>query len=103
MLRPCLREVTNLLSWMYCFVAYVTMRANDQDVRDMLAYARLVIREAHRHGGLGRLDYDRVFRATGSIRSRAPFRCRPESLAGICVSWNNGQCRFPNSCRFQAY
>ena len=33
-LRPRLREVTNLASWMYCFVAYVAMRANDQGVRD---------------------------------------------------------------------
>ena len=161
-LRPRLREVTNLSSSMYCFVAYVAMRANDQGVWDMLAYARLVIREAQRYGASGWLDYDHVFRQqaaldpslrrntlhpgiqastlVGSVtRSvllctlcrepdhsagqcalsylqslpvsvhsaglptsvtgpRAPFRCRPESLAGICVSWNKGRCSFPNSC-----
>ena len=36
-LRPRLQEVMNLSSWMYCFVAYVAMRENDQGVRDMLA------------------------------------------------------------------
>ena len=135
---------------MYCFVAYVAMRANNQGVRDMLAYARLVIREAQRHGGSGWLDYDRVFRqqaaldpslrwntlhpgiqastlvgrvagsallctfcrepdhsagqcalsylqsplvsvhSAGPPGPRAPFRRRPESLAGICVSGTRG-------------
>ena len=164
-LRPRLREVTNLASWMYCFVAYVAMKANDQGVRDMLAYARLVIREAQRHGGSGWLDYDRVFRQQAaldpalrwntlhpgiqastlvgrvagtallctlcrepdhsagqcalsylqsppvSVHSagppapvtgpRTPFRRRPETLAGICVSWNKGRCRLPGSCHFK--
>ena len=31
----------------------MTMRANEQSVRDMLAYARLIIREAQRRGGSG--------------------------------------------------
>ena len=65
-LRPRLQEVTILSSWMY-FIAYVAMRANDQGVRDMLAYARLVIREAQRHGGSGWLDYDRVFRQQATL------------------------------------
>ena len=34
----------------------------DPTTRDQLAYARLIIREALRHGGAGWLDYDRAFR-----------------------------------------
>ena len=34
----------------------------DPATRDQLAYARLIIREALRHGGQGWLDYDRAFR-----------------------------------------
>ena len=67
MLRPHLREVTSLPSWIYCFLAYITIRANDQGVRDMLAYARLLDREAQRHGGSGWLDYDRVFRQQAAL------------------------------------
>ena len=37
MLRPRLREVTSLPSWIYCFLAYIAIRTNDQGVRDMLA------------------------------------------------------------------
>ena len=61
-LRPSLREVSSLQTWMYCFLAYTAIRAPDQDTRDRLAYARLLIREAQRHGSTGWLDYDRVFR-----------------------------------------
>ena len=67
MLRPRLREVTSLPSWIYCFLAYIAIRANDQGVRDMLAYARLMVREAQRHGGSGWLDYDRVFRQQAAL------------------------------------
>ena len=54
-------------SWMYCFLAYIVMREPDPNIRDMLAYARLIIREALRHGGSGWLDYDRVFRQQAAI------------------------------------
>ena len=67
MLKPRFREVTTLPSWLYCYIAYVAMRASDQGVRDMLAYARLIIREAQRHGGSGWLDYDRVFRQQAAL------------------------------------
>ena len=61
MLKPRLREVSSLASWIYCFLAYVAIRAQDPTTRDMLAYARLLVREAQRHGGSGWLDYDWVF------------------------------------------
>ena len=67
MLRPRLREVTSLPSWIYCFLTYIAIRANDQGVRDMLAYAHLMVREAQRHGGSGWLDYDRVFRQQAAL------------------------------------
>ena len=67
MMRPHLREVTTLPTWMHCFLAYVTLRTRDPCTRDMLAYARLLIREAQRHPGNGWLDYDRVFRQQVAI------------------------------------
>ena len=68
-MRPRLREVTNLSSWMYCFVAYVAMRANDQGVRDMLTYACLIIdnQRGSEAWGLGWLDYDRVFQQQAAL------------------------------------
>ena len=66
MLKSRLREVCTLPTWVYCFLAYVAMRTEDDQVRDMLAYARLIIRESQRHGGAGWLDM------TGSFGSRQP-------------------------------
>lgn len=60
-LKPRLHEVSALPSWLYCYLAYVTIRSPDPATRDRLSYARLLIREAQRHGGTGWIDYDRVF------------------------------------------
>ena len=68
LLRTRLREVPSLISWVYCFLAYVTVRATaDPATCDMLTYCRLVIREALRHGGRGWQDYDRAFRSQAAI------------------------------------
>jgi hypothetical protein len=67
-LRPRLREVTSISSWMYCFMAYIAIRAgNVDDTRDKLAYARLILRESLRHSGRGWIDYDRVFRQQAAL------------------------------------
>ena len=66
-LRTRLREVPSLISWVYCFLAYVTVRATDPVMCDMLTYCRLIIREALRHGGRGWQDYDRTFRSQAAI------------------------------------
>jgi len=54
-----LREVSSLTTWCYCFLGYMAIHTADPTTRDQLAYARLIIREAQRHGGKGWLDYDR--------------------------------------------
>ena len=48
--RPRMREVGSPLVWVYCFLAYAAIRAPDQGTRDRLTYARLLLREAMRHG-----------------------------------------------------
>ena len=62
MLKPLLRDVTSLPSWIYSFLAYIAIQANDQGVRDRRANARLMVSEARMHGGSNWLDYDHVFR-----------------------------------------
>ena len=66
-LKPRLRDITTLPSWVYCFLANTAIRSPDPTTREMLAYARLVIRESPRHGGSGWLQYDRVFRQQAAL------------------------------------
>ena len=56
--RTWLREVPSLASWMYCFAAYIAIRTPDDLTHRMLAYARLIIHEALRHGGTGWAEYE---------------------------------------------
>ena len=56
-----------LPTWAYCFLAYVALQTDDQKVKDQLAYAQQIIREAQRHSGSGWLDYDRVFRQQAAL------------------------------------
>ena len=95
-----LREVPSLVSWLYCFNAYIAIHTNDCTARDMLTYSRLLIREALRHGSNGWLEYDRVFRRQISINPAlnwntlepGPPSCHypgSEDINGraVCIVW----------------
>ena len=72
-LNPRLREVPSLASWVYCFVAYMAVRMEDPRTRDMLAYCRLIICEALRHGGSGCQEYDQTFQRQVDINPHLPW------------------------------
>ena len=42
-LRPRLREVPSLSSWVYCFCAYIAVLTPDARTQELLAYCRLII------------------------------------------------------------
>ena len=52
------------MTWVSSFATYVAIvaEAHPGRVSDMLAYMRLIIREASKYGGTGWLTYDTVFR-----------------------------------------
>lgn len=66
-MKPRLREVNTLASWLYCFLAYTALRCPDQELRDRMVYARLMKREAQRQGGQGWLEYDKAFRQHAAL------------------------------------
>lgn len=99
-LKPRLRDVVSLPSWMYCFLAYVAIRSRDPATRDMLAYARLLIREAQRHGGSGWLDYDRVFRQQVAIDRTLRWNSLQSDIqAATLVGCAPGPRKFCTLCR----
>lgn len=69
------------------FIVSWHMLQYDILTRHMLAYARLIIREALRHGGLGWMEYDRVFRGLVAIDpSMAWNSLQPGLLASTVLS-----------------
>ena len=68
-----LREVKTLSSWLYCFLAYIAVATPDKHTRDLLTYARLVMREALRTGGDGWAAYDRLFREHAALDKARRF------------------------------
>ncbi len=58
------REVPDLFSWVQGFGIYACMVASKQPdrIRQLLAYQTMIVREAHRCGGLGWQAYDTMFR-----------------------------------------
>ena len=99
-LRPRLREVPSLVSWVFCFTAYMAVQTRDPVTRDQLAYCRLIIREALRHGGMGWLDYDRYFRSQAAIdRSRRWNILLPDLQASTVLGQRTGGGVFCNLCR----
>ena len=65
-----LREVTDILTWISCFLYFVAARSEDSVTRDLMAYGLIVLHLARKHGGRGWLLYDATFRqqmAAGSL------------------------------------
>ena len=72
-LKPRLREISSPVSWAICFLTYVAVRTQDHTTRSHLAYGRLLLQEALRHGGSGWLEYDRLFRKQVAINPTLPW------------------------------
>ena len=61
---PEAREINALPTWVSAFSTYVAVvaAAHPGRTKEMLAYLRLLVREAQKYGGSGWITYDQVFR-----------------------------------------
>ena len=98
--RPWLRDVSTLPSWLYCFLVYMAVCTGDTRTRTMLAYARLIIREAQRHGGSGWLDYDWAFRQQAALDPSVKWNeLHPGIQAATLVGHSSGPVPSCRICR----
>jgi len=99
-LKPRFREITSLSTWAYCFLAYVALQSDDPLIRDRLAYARLIIREAQRHRGSGWLDYDKIFRQQAVLDSSMKWNLlHPAIQASTLIGQTANSQTFCRLCR----
>ncbi len=54
-----MRDIQDPLSWVSCFFAFMAAKVDNNDCRSLAAYGMLIIRK---HGGMGWLAYDSLFR-----------------------------------------
>ena len=98
--RPRLREVSSITTWVYCFLYYCAIRTDDLYLRNLLVYARLLIREALRHGGTGWLEYDKIFRQQAAADPSVDWSVLNSSLlASTILSARSDQGSFRQLCQ----
>ena len=56
-----LREISNPMTWVYCFLSLIAAKADCEATRDLVAYAQIIIGPARKHGELSWLAYDQQF------------------------------------------
>lgn len=57
-----MKEISDPLSWVFCYLSFVAAKSTDPQTQDLLAYGQIVIELARKHAGLGWLTYDCLFR-----------------------------------------
>lgn len=98
--RSRFRDVPTMSSWLYCFLAYVAVRTTDDFTRNMLTYARLITREALRHGGSGWQDHDRDFWHQVEIDTTLPLNTLlPDLQSTTILGHRTGSGTFYVLCR----
>ena len=93
------REITGdraLMTWVSSFATYVAVvaEAHPNRVGDMLAYMRLIIREASKFGGNGWLTYDTVFRRN-QVGRTTPWNYIDASLHQVYIATQPGKVLAP--------
>lgn len=57
-----MREITDPLSWVFCFLSLLAVKSDHELTKQLAAYAQIVIQLAWKHGGMGWKSYDSRFR-----------------------------------------
>ena len=97
---PRMRDIDSPLTWIYCFLTYAAIRSPEPLARDLMTYGRLILREAQRHGGMGWLEYDRVFRQQAAVESATRWsELNLSLLASTVLSARAGPSTFCTLCQ----
>lgn len=85
-----------LITWVSSFATYVAIvaEAHPSRVGDMLAYMRLIVREASKFGGNGWLTYDTVFRRN-QVGLSTPWNHIDASLHQVFIANQQGRVLIP--------
>ena len=93
------RKIANILQWVECFNAYVTILNQPDRISDLLAYSSLIVHAARKFKGENWIAYDRNFRKQAaatrnkkwadidmSLWALAFAKAEPQETCSICFS-----------------
>ena len=85
-----MRDIQDPLSWVSCFFAFMAAKVDNQDCRDLAAYGMLVIHLARKHGGMGWLAYDSLFRQQQAAGAGHKWEeLNPSLMAATVLGWQS--------------
>ena len=90
------REVSSILSWVSAFAMYIAVMAEAHPgrVKDMLAYLRIIVKEAAHSNSKGWLNYDRIFRQNAVSDPTLSWARLDSSLhSSYCIGGPSGALR----------
>ena len=92
--QPRLREVKDVLTWVHCFLSFLAVKSDNEQVRDLAAYGQIIIQIAKQHGGRGWASYDKLFRqqlAAGATHSWREIDTSLLASTVLCSGSQGGQ------------
>ena len=92
-----LRDIRDPLSWAACFMAFVAAKVDSPETRELMAYGKIIIALAQRHGGLGWAAYDALFRQQVAAGAEAAWSQLNPSLMAATVLGAAGE-QSPRPC-----
>ena len=86
-----MRDISSASQWALCWMMYAGIQCRDARIRDMMAHGCIVLQLAHRHGGSGWLEYDRIFRQQAASDHSMPWNIlNPSLMAATVLSTSTG-------------
>ena len=93
-----LREVTDVETWLHCFLAFVAAKVESPETRELMAYGQIILMLARKHGGKGWKAYDTLFRQLVGAGHPLPWTELNPSMMAADVLQSGGQvCAFCQS------
>ena len=86
-----LQEVTDIETWLHCFLAFVAAKVESPETRELMAYSQIILMLARKHGGKGWKTYNTHFRQLVGAGHPLPWTELNPSMMAADVLQSGGQ------------
>ena len=80
-----LRNISDPLTWVFCFLSFMVASTDSEATRNMAAYAQIIIQTARKHPKGGWLTYDQQFRQQRAAGAELPWNDICSSLMAATI------------------